>query len=461
MAAQRAPEPDGPLTVAPAPLFALFATMWVVVALIYAPTMTHDFIADDLTNLDFIHHSRESLARAFIPGAAFSAPVTRSRYMPLHLVYWWVTARLFGDTAAPYHVLCTALHAAVATAVAVAARLVFAASWRAAVVAGLLFATNRLHAQSVIWVSVGFRLLATLMVLIGLIFLHKARRSRVGVAVFSAAFVASLLMNPDVLVIPLLTGAMSLNWRGEVHRDRRWRQATWIAGGACVLFVAANHWSQRVFPDPLGWRRAPDPQTLLTCLTSLLLPFALPGALKVAALAAASAVLIAFARTRRCAAWTGCALGAALLWSFSTYEITPRYLYLPSALFTPVLVAALAQDKGPRWRALPAFGALALAIASVRGLWTTDIPSFAYLSELPRRLRITATTAEPGTRVFIAPASDLPPADLAYFTPPLRFVSNPAQAQVVVNTGVEEYRDRLGPHFGERYWFQPWFTSGF
>lgn len=450
---------------------------------LYAPAITHFFIADDLTNLHFVRSHDGPLTSFFVPGQMFSAPVTRSRYMPLHMVHWWVANAAFGDASWAYHVASLVQHAAAATVLVLLARALFRAPWTVAIAVGLLFAASRLNAQTAVWISAGYRATSAALLFSSVLLLVVVQRRRTAVVGSLALYATGLLMNPDLVIGPVVYGAFAADawWTSRRRmpssttpdpqrsvRDEAGRHtlAALGAGALAAGFVCANLVSRARFPDPMSFGALPRLDRLAAFLGNLVVPFeaSLTAKLLGVALVACGTIL---ARQRYTGALLVSVLASALLWSSGNQPIAPRYLYIPAGFLTIACVQA-------GWRAFAALASKLACPAAARWtgtalvagwmalhLWTVrqvDLPTFAYQATLPHRLHQLALTA-PGARVLVTPVSNLPAADLAFFEGRLKFVRDASEATHVVQTGVDAYRARFGPRFGVAYWYLPWFTG--
>ena len=126
----------------------LLAAVIVCAALVvYIPTMQGGFFWDDHSYLvrSQLIHAPDGLRRFWLTREA-------QDYFPLTSTLLWVEWRLWGMTAAGYHVVNVLLHAAAAVLVwRVLQRLHIAGAW----LAGLLFAVHPVAASSAAWITEG------------------------------------------------------------------------------------------------------------------------------------------------------------------------------------------------------------------------------------------------------------------------------------------------------------------
>jgi hypothetical protein len=441
----------------------VFALMVLVTGVIFGRAVNYFFIADDLTNLHFVRTYTGGLGDFWIPGRVFSAPVTQSRYMPLHIWHWWALEAVFGDAVWAYHLLSFALHALVATLVVAVARRLLELPWGAALCAGLIFAAYRLNTQSVVWVSANFRILSTALFLGALLLVSRPWQRRGDGMAAGACFFLALFMNPDFVVGPVVftVFALSLRRHGRaVVAGQMVKMAVW-SFAMVAIFAAANAISSRHFADDLELSPWPDPSRLALFVLNLLVPYDLPLAVKLAVVVALVALVALFSR-KHTLALVGAAATSAVFWSLGNYTLAPRYLYVP-AIFTVLLLTqagwgalqVLTTRLEPRRQLLGAVAVTGVVVVNLVAVQTTDLVHFEYLAVLPQRLAETSRQAE-RARVYVA-QNPLPKADLAFFAPNLEFVGSPQEATHVVRTGASSYRQILGEGFNDGYWHHPWF----
>lgn len=428
-------------------------------AVLYRPALRHWFIADDLVNLDFVRRHEGSWLKYLSPLAAYSDPVTRSRYKPLYVYYFRAADLAFGDRPWAWHALSLLWHVAAAMCVYALARRLFRDPL-APVLAALLFASTRLHSQMVVWVSANYRLLSAVLTL-GAVLSLDARSSAWAVGACALLFTLSIGMNPESVVLLPILGAILWLHRRDPSRARTSLSALAACAPVALAFVAANRVSQRRFPD-LPIALTPDPSRVLLFFANLAVPFAVPLSVKVLGACAVVAAALSL-RDRRVRAMLLCALACALFYAVLEYPLAPRYLYLASAFWSVVLARLIAR-AARRTSSRPALAAAALAtplvLASAWALRETDLEDLGYLACVGERLTPVQREARARGRrlaVHIQPVSSLDARNLAFFRDELRFVPTCAQADRVVDSGYARCRARFGPGFDEDYWYLPWF----
>jgi len=291
-----------------------------------------------------------------------------------------------------------------------------------------------------------------------------------------------------LVVIPAVQGCFLVYYylrrATEPELARRFALATAGQLVVTIAFLIASAISSRVFPVPSA-AAMPDLARVLRFLANLFVPFECPLGVKIALVGVvflfallpspkdpSEAVGARRLGDAKLVLLLAIVSGCALMWGFlRTYTLTPRYLYLASAFSSMILarivsrVAAFASarlKRGPRshW-AVAAMLVIPLLAANVYAIETLDVVHFEYLGLLGRRLaEVRDGVRQRGehARVFIVPETFLTPADMRFFSPELEFVDSPANATHVVETDVERYRRRLGPHMTDDYWFTPWFN---
>jgi hypothetical protein len=391
----------------------LGAALLALCAAIYAPALRHGFIADDFVNLDFVRRYRGSWAAFLSPLAAYSDPVTRSRYKPLYVYYFRALDGLFGDTSWAWHALSLIWHVAAALCVFALARMLFD-DRRLGAVAATLFATSRLQGQMVIWVSANYRLLSAAMTL-GALLALDLRRTVPSVALCAGLFTLSIATNPEAVVLLPVLGVFALLRGGDPPARSRALQCLAACLPVGVGFALANRLSQTRFTDlPIG--HVPDPGRVAMFFGNLALPFEAPLRVKVGVALGLAAGMLAL-RDRRVVAMLGCALACALFYALLEYPLAPRYLYLASAFWCVGLargLCVLALRVHPRavWAAAAPW--VLLSAAAIRD---PDIEDFAYLARVGERLGAVQREARARGRaisVRITPVSSLDARNLAF-----------------------------------------------
>lgn len=434
--------------------------MLMVTVVTFGRAADYFFIADDLTNLHFVRTYTGGLGDFWIPGAVFSAPVTQSRYMPLHIWHWWALDAAFGDAVWAYHLLSFALHALVATLVVALARRLLELPWAPALCAGVIFAAYRLNSQSVVWVSASFRILSTALFLGALLLVLRPWQRQRDALAAAACFFLALFMNPDFVVglAVFAVFALSLRRHGRAIEAGQMMTMTAWSFAMVAVFAAANVVSNQHFADDLELSLWPDPLRLALFVLNLLVPYDLPLAAKLAIVIALVALVVLFSR-KHALALIGAAATSAVFWSLGNYALAPRYLYLP-AIFTVLLLTqagwGAVQVLTTRRRWLGAVAVAGVVMVNIVAVRATDLVHFEYLAVLPQRLAEIRRTEE-RARVYV-PDNPLPKADLTFFEPNLEFVASPREATHVVRTGAASYEPILGKGFDDGYWYHPWFT---
>jgi len=456
--------------------------LFVLGCAVYWPSLDNYFIADDLTELDFLRHYRGSWLVFLDPSKMFSDLVTHSRYRPVYVYYKWALSALFHEDVLGYHVLSLGLHALAGVAVLILAWRLFS-DRLTAVTAAVLFVIWRLQSQMVVWIACNYRIVSVALVLWGIVALYGRRRT-LGIACCVGSLVLAIGMNPELVVVPAILGCFAVYYRvgrgAEPELGRRFAVAT--AGHVLVTigFVIATRISSRIYPVK-AVSGTPDLARMLRFLANLFVPFECPLGAKLA-IVALIFVVVLYLRDARLLLLAAIVSGCALTWGFfRAYTLTPRYLYLASP-FASILLGRFASrfsERASAWlrdERLPAFlrpgerrrwAVLALLVvplvfANVRAIVTLDLVHFEYLALLGQRLsdvqREARQRGEPA-RVFIDPASHLAQGDMDFFHPEIEFVDSPQAATRIVETDVERYRRRLGPNMADDYWFMPWFNQ--
>ncbi|WP_394824808.1 hypothetical protein [Pendulispora albinea] len=448
-----------------------FAILFVTTCVIYARALGGYFIADDLTELDFIRRYEGSWLAFLDPSKMYGDPITHSRYRPLSIYFKWTLNMLFGDHAVAYHVVSAGLHALSAVAVLLLARRLFS-DRLTAVLAAVFFTFWRSQSQTVAWITCNFRLCTFALVLWGLVALHELRRGW-GIAVCLGSFVLAV-GNIELVIAPAVSACFYLHYRfgksAAPELARRFALATAGLAAITVAFLYASVISNRVFPvaPPAS---TPDLDRALRFLANLFVPFQCPLGLKLAlvALVFLGAFLPPGRVDTKLLLLLTLVSGCALMWAFlRAYALAPRYLYFAS-VFGSMALAHLVNriatflSRWPtngtraRWVSATVLGG-ALVGANVHALETVDMVHFEYLGLLGQKLAaLRSEVQRRGERARVYIESQYTPYDRHFFAPELEFVDAPEKASHVVDADTAYYQRRLGPDLID-YWFVPWFN---
>lgn len=442
-------------------LAAVFALLFALTASLYAPAVRHHFIADDFINLDFVRHPPSPWATFLHPARAYSDPVTASRYKPGYVYYLALTDAALGDRAWAWHLLSLLLHAAVAAEVYLLAQRLFRDE-ATALGAATLFATWRLHAQMVVWMSASYRL-ASAALLLGAILAATGRRRR-AVPLAAGLYLLAQAMNPEAIVLlPMLAGALAYLRLGPSPSPagaRRVAQVLLAVAPIGLFFLAANRVSLRSFPE-LPISLLPDPRRVGLFVLDLLVPFEVPRWAR----AAVVALVVAAAwrrRDPRLALLGGCVLVGACFAGVLRYPLAPRYLYLAAAASSIALAALLRAATARGGRSAMALVVAGLVLGNAWALRTTDLAHLGYLAQPGERLAAVQREARRSGRratVFLQPPSTLDARNLAFFRREVRFVDDATCAEHVVPSGHDRALRRFGPALDRDYWYMPWFLD--
>jgi hypothetical protein len=443
---------------------ALFALCWIV----YRPALANGFIADDFINLHFVRSYRGSWWAFLDPRAMYSDPVTQTRYKPGYIYYFWLLDTLFRDHAFGYHLLSLALHVGVSFGVMLLSQRLFQNRTQS-IAAAALFATSRLHVQMVVWVSANYRIASAGLALAAVLVLWANRRA-VAIATSVALFAVSISMNPELVVVPAVLGALAIHQRAKPEMARR----AWIAMAIDLVlvaaFVVANRISAARFPE-MPMTPLPDPHRVLVFFANAFVPFALPLWFKLTCVAAIAIAALRI-RERALVVPAIAMLSGAVLWGMLRgYPLAPRYLYFASAFGAVLLarvlgvgcdaVAVRLRFSASRDVAL-AVVCLPLVLSSIIAMRSFEFVLLDYLSLIGSRLMTVHREARAQgrrERVFIRPSSTLSDLDQEFFAEQIEFVSSPERATRIVDTEFERYRRALGPGLDEPYWDLPWFVE--
>ncbi|HEY3898160.1 MAG TPA: tetratricopeptide repeat protein [Chthoniobacter sp.] len=233
----------------------LGALLFVVVAAVFAPTLTHGFISyDDPTYVTENAHVTAGLTWAGI-GWAFRS-TEASNWHPLTWVSHMVDCQLFGLNPWGHHATSVLLHALNAVLLFLALRRLTGKPWGSLFVAAL-FGLHPLHVEAVAWVAERKEVLSAFFWMLALLsyarraeLTRNRQRSAWAHYAFCLGFFAlGLMSKPMVVTLPcvlLLLDFWPLDrWRTATGRDRAWILMEKIpffvlAAAACAVTLAAQ-----------------------------------------------------------------------------------------------------------------------------------------------------------------------------------------------------------------------------
>lgn len=395
-------------------------------ALVYANTLGHGFVWDDLITLDQRIRFWRSPLDAFIEPA--DVPGFPGVYRPLTFASFWVDQLLWWRNPLGFHVVSVLLHAVNGVLVYALARGIGCRT-NAAIAGALLFAVHPIHTEAVAWVTARVDVLATTFTLVAVLAFLRARRAgRLGlgsaVAIGVASFAAAASKEPGAVVpalialaatVPPRAGAAAVRGGGAVAGAdgarasdaiaavvRAWPAIAASAAGIAVylLLRAVNRGGEG---SHLG---ALDAATLGRLgrafgfyVERLVFPVGLraylpevPGGVAVVLCAVGGALAAAAAlrapRPRFAVLWIALTLAPSLLVTMADISVTAvaeRYLYLPSVgIALAVAIALSARAPLPRvaWAAVAAVLVLLAAATVVRNrVWHDEITLWTDVTE--------------------------------------------------------------------------------
>ncbi len=339
--------------------------------LVYANTLGHRFVWDDLIWLDQkIRFYKGPLDVFFEPA---DLPTFRV-YRPLTQGTYWIDQLLWWRNPLGFHLTSVTLHA-IASGLVYAVTRRLGASAAAALVGALLFAVHPVHTESVAWITSRVDVLATVFVLLAVLAFERWRdgRSWTALATITGASFLAASSKETGAVVPLLLAARTFTLAFAGNADAagatpRSRGSVWRTGAAGIVAAAggvAMYLLLRPSDRSSGLSLTGyGASTIIRLLGAFgfyvlraVLPIGLdayvpeaPGDPLVLALGAAAVALTIFAcvRARRAPLhafailWFAIALGPSVLVvlaELSATAVAERYLYLPS-VGLGILVAA-------------------------------------------------------------------------------------------------------------------------
>ncbi len=441
-----------------------YAGLLLVVCAVYSGTLRQFFVADDFTNLAYLRDAEAPLWRWLDPAFRYSDPVTHTRYLPGRVYLLLLLVRSCGLVAARYHAVALLVHAGNALLVGHLGRTLFPARGTGAL-AALLFATARVNAQAVCWISCLPSLVGTsLLFASAAVYLGRERGVARRVVSLLLLF-ASLSLRADAAVSLAFFASL---WARDALREqgRAARVTAWLGLAGAGAYAALTWINLRCFPDPkmaLGL----SPGRFYAFLADAFAPFEAPAAVKAAVVVGVVAATAMLRDRRASCALYGLALGA-LFWAVMTYlALTPRSFYACTCL-SSVLLATLLRRAGGGLLGARSAPRAALFVGVVFCAWSAwevrrrEVVWFDYLAtpgaalfRLHEQQRAAGATAP--LRVRMAPYPLLIDADFAFFAPYLEVVKD-EDAAVVVETGASQFARYYGEDFGPAFWYLPWFT---
>jgi protein O-mannosyl-transferase len=223
----------------------------VITALVYAPTLTYTFVADDSSQIlanthihswrylpvYFTSHVWSQIALA--PGD-HAAPY----YRPLFLLWLLLNYSVFGYAVAAWHASAVLLHTAVTFLVYLLTRRLVR-HWPLALTAALFFGLHPVHIEAVAWVSGTTESVMAapfLAAVICYIETSRAERRTLWVTAAAAFYFAALLAKETAIVLPAILIAYDLLLREP--RESRGIAAA-LRRMALFVLVAAVYWAMR------------------------------------------------------------------------------------------------------------------------------------------------------------------------------------------------------------------------
>ncbi len=430
---------------------------------VYWEALGHFFIADDLCDLVFLRQARENIVEFLNPTLHFSDSSTKSRYLPLSLLFRVARNLAFEMSEWKYRIASYALHAVNAGLVCLIALELFK-DRVVAVSSATVFLLYRVHAQAVVWISAGHILLSAFFFFVAL--LSWMRGGRMRTIASPSFYLVALLLHPTVLVFPVIAGLYS--WFTESRIP--WRSLAGLLA-ATAIAVLLNIVSLRYFPTT-----APgyffELKKLLGFLASLAAPFDVPTSLRLG-IVAITAIWCLSSRDGRLMFLLAGMIAGGLFWNVfgKGYPLTPRYfyLYVPFASMMLVVIAkrglaAVGEHLRLRW-SLERWGtvvfALTLGLVHVRALRAYDLFYLEWKQTETHdlfELMIEAQSEGRTKPVAVEPRLTLPACDRTFFENSL-ILLRPGQSAVdaaVTNTGEAAYSEKLMTKFSRKYWTFPW-----
>ncbi|MDP8257327.1 MAG: tetratricopeptide repeat protein [Candidatus Alcyoniella australis] len=388
------------------PLCLLIAAL---TCLAYLPTLAGDFVWDDLSLIRDNPHlgNPANLPRYFTNdlGRFNQFPHSMNFYRPLQPLTFFVEYRLWGLNPFGFHLTNLLLHICASLAAFKLLLLLAPGRIKAAVFGALLFALHPVHVEQVAMVGNRGGLLATLFVLLSLIYGVRALGGERRAYAWSLiTMTLALLSKESAIVLPALLMLCALIFHRELWRRGTRGKLALFAAGHWLLAAAYLAWRSLLGIAlvgqgsglDLGRQLAATPPLLFDHLRVLLLPLYLrpyysiaaqsPAAtlwwIKLAVLILVAVLLLLAARRSRIAAF---GVGFYILSVAPFLNVASlnklfveHYLYLPS-LGLAALCTALPLDRASRFsKAIGALVAINLllfgAISFDRSLdWRSDI----------------------------------------------------------------------------------------
>jgi hypothetical protein len=203
---------------------------------VYAHTLAGTFIYDDTfqamndPRLADMRLWKNYLTEGYFPGAADNL------WRPLVSLSYAIQHRLHGANAFGFHLVNVLLHAAASALVAEFARRL--THWRAALIAGLLFAAHPVHVEAVAYIVGRAESLCLIGMLGALVLATKPLTNARACGIFACTF-ASIFSKEQGLLTPLLLLALTWLRRAQGRSSRDEKRPARILGAALTLALAA------------------------------------------------------------------------------------------------------------------------------------------------------------------------------------------------------------------------------
>jgi hypothetical protein len=248
-------------------------------------TLRNGFVTDDNTQILMNSNVKESPnAGKIFSGDVWAFSIGKSDaegvsnyYRPLQILVYAGEYAVFGERPWGWHAVNLLLNAAVV--VAAYFLIVFLGGPELALWSALLFALHLMHTEAVAWVAALPELQCGLLMVVAMIYYHRARSGGNplwNIALSTAAFLGALLSKETALLFPAILLSYEYFYRGEAL-GRLWHSLRWIWPYlvALQIYITARVLALGAFVPVYQMARAPlSPLQLMLAIPTILARYA-------------------------------------------------------------------------------------------------------------------------------------------------------------------------------------------
>ncbi len=340
----------------------LTLTLTAIAAILYSPTLSSYFSADDFSFLRYLYfNSEQVLSGERLYEWLVGGIVNYTVFRPTAHAYWLLDYVAFGLEPLGYHVAAILLHVAASIASFVLAYLL-TRRHLTATIAAVVFVVMPVHAEAVSWLAANYDVICAIYLFLSLSFyiLYRRRGAFQFYVVALGAFLLALGSREMAIVVPALLVAYDLS-----YHSRDFARPLRVLFGYVPFVLAVTsrmvfggHGYRGLLIAPEGWQYYVD-FNLLRAFDPL---FEHPGDVRYIAIICALALLFVYRFQPAVLfglAWVPIAIIPTLVGG-----VNDRSFYIPSfgiALLMAVVAASLISHKS-KWVAPPGLAALIVVL---------------------------------------------------------------------------------------------------